>query len=198
MQLTSAQVKLKERAAELSRGLVRQRGIEIDKSGEYPWDVVEALKNERFMGMTIPKELGGQGLSFLDAVLVIEEMAKSCTVTARIVVESNMGAISTVMAYGRLAGTLMVFLKAGTTPMSLHWTESGNVLIMVIFGGIGTLLGPIIGATVFVFVRDEFTTRFQAWQFAFGLVFVLVVLAFPRGLVGIFNRIRMSPWRTHS
>jgi alkylation response protein AidB-like acyl-CoA dehydrogenase len=66
MQLTSAQVKLKERAAELSRGLVRQRGIEIDKSGEYPWDVVEALKNERFMGMTIPKELGGQGLSFLD------------------------------------------------------------------------------------------------------------------------------------
>ena len=99
---------------------------------------------------------------------------------------------------GLLAGTLMVFLKAGTTPMSLHWTESGNVLIMVIFGGIGTLLGPIIGATVFVFVRDEFTTRFQAWQFAFGLIFVLVVLAFPRGLVGIFNRIRMSPWRTHS
>lgn len=101
-------------------------------------------------------------------------------------------------AVAGLAGTLMVFLKAGTTPMSLHWTESGNVLIMVIFGGIGTLLGPIIGATVFVFVRDEFTTRFQAWQFAFGLVFVLVVLAFPRGLVGIFNRIRMSPWRTHS
>ena len=53
-----------------------------------------------FCGMTIPKALGGQGRSFLDAVLVIEEMAKSCTVTARIVVETNMGAISTVMAYG--------------------------------------------------------------------------------------------------
>jgi alkylation response protein AidB-like acyl-CoA dehydrogenase len=100
MQLSNDQMKLKDRAAELSRGLVRQRGIEIDKSGEYPWDVVAALKNERFMGMTIPKELGGQGLSFLDAVLVVEEMAKSCTVTARIVVEANMGAISTVMAYG--------------------------------------------------------------------------------------------------
>jgi branched-chain amino acid transport system permease protein len=97
-----------------------------------------------------------------------------------------------------LAGTLMVFLKAGTTPMSLHWTESGNVLIMVIFGGIGTLLGPIIGSAVFVFVRDEFTTRFHAWQFVFGLVFVVVVLAFPRGLVGIFSRIWISPWRTHS
>jgi branched-chain amino acid transport system permease protein len=89
-----------------------------------------------------------------------------------------------------LAGTLMVFLKAGTTPMTLHWTESGNVLIMVIFGGIGTLLGPIIGSTVFVFVRDEFTTRFQAWQFVFGLVFVAVVLLFPNGLVGILNRLR--------
>ena len=97
-----------------------------------------------------------------------------------------------------LAGTLMVFLKAGTTPMSLHWTESGNVLIMVIFGGIGTLVGPIIGSTVFVFVRDEFTTRFQAWQFVFGLVFVLVVLAFPRGLVGIFSRNWISPWSAHS
>ena len=61
---------------------------------------------------------------------------------------------------------------------------------MVIFGGIGTLLGPIIGSTVFVFVRDEFTTRFQAWQFVFGLVFVAVVLLFPNGLIGIVNRLR--------
>lgn len=93
-------------------------------------------------------------------------------------------------AVAALAGTLMVFLKAGTTPMSLHWTESGNVLVMTIFGGIGTLLGPIIGSTVFVFVRDEFTSRFQAWQFVFGLVFVVVVLVFPTGLVGLLNRLQ--------
>ena len=97
-----------------------------------------------------------------------------------------------------IAGTLMVFLKAGTTPMSLHWTESGNVLIMVIFGGVGTLLGPIVGSVAFVFVRDEFTTRFHAWQFVFGLVFVLVVLAFPTGLVDIFNRIWTLIWRPRS
>ena len=68
--------------------------------------------------MTIPAEYGGQGRSFLDAVLVIEEMAKCCTVTARIVVETNMGAISTVMAYGsdeqkRLAAGLVL---AGDKP----------------------------------------------------------------------------------
>ena len=100
MELTSRQLSLKERARALSNGLLRKRGAEIDQSREYPWDVVEALKAERFMGMTIPEQYGGQGLSFLDTVLVIEEMARACTVSARIVVEANMGAISTVMAYG--------------------------------------------------------------------------------------------------
>jgi branched-chain amino acid transport system permease protein len=93
-----------------------------------------------------------------------------------------------------VAGTLFVFLKAGTTPMVLHWSESGNVLAMAIFGGVGTLLGPVIGAVAFVFLRDEFTTRFQAWQFAFGLVFVLVVLLFPRGVAGVANQLRDRLW----
>jgi alkylation response protein AidB-like acyl-CoA dehydrogenase len=100
MDLSSQQVALKAKAAALSNGLIRKRAPQIDQSRDYPWDVVEALKAERFMGMTIPEEYGGQGRSFLDTVLVVEEMARSCTVSARIVVEANMGAISTVMAYG--------------------------------------------------------------------------------------------------
>src|SRR3546814_15682600 len=50
--------------------------------------------------MTIPIEYGGQGLGWLDAVLVTEEMSRACAVTGRIEVETNMGAISAVMAYG--------------------------------------------------------------------------------------------------
>ena len=50
--------------------------------------------------MTVPVDLGGPGHSFLDAVLVVEEMAKVCGVTGRIAVEANMGAISAVLAYG--------------------------------------------------------------------------------------------------
>jgi branched-chain amino acid transport system permease protein len=69
---------------------------------------------------------------------------------------------------------------------------------MTIFGGIGTLLGPIIGSIVFVFVRDEFTSRFQAWQFVFGLVFVVVVLLLPTGLVGLINRIQALCGRLRS
>lgn len=91
---------LQARARGFSQQVVRPRAAAIDRDEQYPWDIVKALNEAGFLGMTIPQEFGGQGRSFLDTVLVIEEMAKSCTVTARIVVEANMGAISTVMAYG--------------------------------------------------------------------------------------------------
>ena len=52
------------------------------------------------MGMTVPQEYGGPGMTYLDVVLVIEEIAKVCGVSARIVVEANMGAVGAVMKYG--------------------------------------------------------------------------------------------------
>jgi alkylation response protein AidB-like acyl-CoA dehydrogenase len=116
--LDPAQIALQARARELSQTVVRPRAADIDRQEQYPWDIVKALADAGFLGMTIPTAYGGQGRSFLDAVLVIEEMAKSCTVTARIVVETNMGAISTIMHYGseeqrRLAADLVL---AGDKP----------------------------------------------------------------------------------
>ena len=101
-------------------------------------------------------------------------------------------------AIAGVGGTLMVFMKAGTTPMSLYWIESGNVLIMAIFGGLGTLFGPVVGAVSFVFLRDALTTGFEVWQLAFGVVFVIVVLVFPSGLAGIVSRDWMLLWRARS
>jgi alkylation response protein AidB-like acyl-CoA dehydrogenase len=98
--LTADEIALRERARAFATGVARPRAAQIDRDEQYPWDIVKALTEAGFAGMTIPKSLGGQGRSFLDAVLVIEEMAKACTVTARIVVETNMGALSTIMAYG--------------------------------------------------------------------------------------------------
>jgi alkylation response protein AidB-like acyl-CoA dehydrogenase len=100
MDLTPDHVSLQQRAREVSRSVARPRAAQIDASGEYPWDVVAALKDAGFVGMTIPQAYGGQGRAFLDAVLATEQMAMSCTVTARVVVETNMGAISAVMIYG--------------------------------------------------------------------------------------------------
>jgi alkylation response protein AidB-like acyl-CoA dehydrogenase len=118
MDLTPDQLALQQRAREFSRHVAQPRAAQIDASGEYPWDLVTALKDAGFLGMTIPTAYGGQGRSFLDAVLVIEQMAMSCTVTARIAVETNMGAISAVMAYGseaqkKLAASLVL---AGDKP----------------------------------------------------------------------------------
>ena len=111
--LSPAERELQARARDFAVRIVRPRAAAIDAEGQYPWDIVKALAEEGFVGMTMPKAYGGQDRSFLDAVLVIEEMAKACTVTSRIVVETNMGAISTVMAYGseaqkKLAASLVL------------------------------------------------------------------------------------------
>jgi alkylation response protein AidB-like acyl-CoA dehydrogenase len=91
---------LAARARELVDAVIRPRAAEWDRTETYPWANVAALTEAGFMGMTVPAAYGGPGRSFADAVLVIEEMARACALTARIVVEANMGAISAIMAYG--------------------------------------------------------------------------------------------------
>lgn len=102
-QLTGPQRELQEAARDLARGHVASRAAEVDRSEAYPWDNVEQLVKAGFMGMTIPKEYGGRGLTYFDTVLVIEQMAKMCGVTGRIVVEGNMGGVGAIMAYGSRA-----------------------------------------------------------------------------------------------
>jgi 3-sulfinopropanoyl-CoA desulfinase len=100
LSLSATQKELQARARNLAETQIMPRAAEVDRSEKYPWDNVEALTRAGFMGMTIPQEYGGQGLTYLDAVLVVEEMARVCGVTGRIVVEANMGAIGAIMKYG--------------------------------------------------------------------------------------------------
>lgn len=80
--------------------VIAPRAAEVDRAEAYPWDNVAALRESGLLGYTIPREYGGAGGSFLDAVVIIEEMSRVCGVTGRIAVETNMGAISAVMQYG--------------------------------------------------------------------------------------------------
>ena len=98
--LSSEQRALQSRARALAEGPIAQRAAEVDRTEQYPWDNVGLLKDAKLIGMTIPPQYGGQGKSWLDAVLVIEALAAACAVTGRIAVETNMGAISAIMAYG--------------------------------------------------------------------------------------------------
>jgi alkylation response protein AidB-like acyl-CoA dehydrogenase len=124
--LTPHQISLQDSARELAQAEIQPRAAEVDRSEEYPWDNVKKLTAAGFMGMTIPKQYGGLGLTYIDAVLVIEQMAKVCGVTARIVVEANMGGVGAIMAYGsdaqkKLAAKLVL---AGDKP-AICITEPG-------------------------------------------------------------------------
>jgi 3-sulfinopropanoyl-CoA desulfinase len=111
--LSPEQLKLRAAARELAESQFARKAAEIDRTETYPFENVAALKAAGFMGYTIPKQYGGQGGSFFEASLIIEEMARVCGATGRITVEANMGAISAVMQYGtekqkRLAAELVL------------------------------------------------------------------------------------------
>ncbi len=100
MTLTQEQLALQAKARELAQTQFAPTAAATDATEAYPWDNIKKLNEAGFMGMTIPKAYGGQGLGYLETVLVIEEMAKACATMGRITVEANMGAIGAIMAYG--------------------------------------------------------------------------------------------------
>ena len=118
--LTPEQARLRDRARELAQEAAAQ-AAGTDRSEQYPWPMVARMQQAGFTGLTVPREWGGPGGSYFDAVLVIEEFSKACAVCGRIAVEANMGAIGAIMAYGteaqkKLAARLVL---AGDKPAIL-------------------------------------------------------------------------------
>jgi 3-sulfinopropanoyl-CoA desulfinase len=91
---------LQQTARRVAEAAIAPHAANVDRMETYPWDNVAVLRDAGLLGYTIPREYGGAGGSFLDAVVIIDEMARVCGVTGRIAVETNMGAISAVMQYG--------------------------------------------------------------------------------------------------
>ncbi|MFC2060297.1 acyl-CoA dehydrogenase family protein [Chloroflexota bacterium] len=98
--LTDDQQGIVNLARELAQKEFKRNAARWDQNAEYPHENVEKLVEMGFCGMTIPKRYGGQGRPIIDAILVVEEVAKACGITGRIIVETNMGAIGAIMAYG--------------------------------------------------------------------------------------------------
>lgn len=87
-----------------------------------------------------------------------------------------------------LAGSLSSLLNNFVDPRSLFWTQSGTFVIMCVMGGMRSFWGPLVGAAIFVALQDYLSSATPNWQSFVGLVFVIVVLFFPRGVMGIFRR----------
>ncbi|MDZ7695946.1 MAG: acyl-CoA dehydrogenase family protein [Deltaproteobacteria bacterium] len=98
--LTEDQEKIVQLIDEMGRKEFARRAARWDENHEYPWENLHMLRKAGMLGMTIPIEYGGQERPLIDAILAIETAAKYCGVTGRILVETNMGALGCVMAYG--------------------------------------------------------------------------------------------------
>jgi branched-chain amino acid transport system permease protein len=85
---------------------------------------------------------------------------------------------------GGLAGALLASLLMYVNPQMLHWTTSGDVIIMTLLGGAGTLWGPVAGVMIFEVLKEWLSGRTQYWYGLLGMVFILVTLYFPKGVLG--------------
>jgi len=89
-----------------------------------------------------------------------------------------------------LAGALYALLNNFADPRILRWDFSGDLVIMAVLGGMRSFWGPLLGAAIFVVLQDYLSSVTENWMSFIGLFFVLVVMFFPRGVLGILKRAR--------
>ena len=86
-----------------------------------------------------------------------------------------------------LAGALLANQTEYVSPGMLHWTLSGELMVMVLLGGLGTLFGPVVGAAIFLMLEEFLGIYTEHWMVYMGPVLILVVLFAPRGLYGLIT-----------
>ncbi|MEK7385742.1 MAG: branched-chain amino acid ABC transporter permease [candidate division NC10 bacterium] len=94
-----------------------------------------------------------------------------------------------------LAGAIYPIRAAFATPDLMLWTESGEFIISVMIGGLGTLVGPIIGGVFFTLLRDKVSSYVDWYFIVIGVVLIVIVLFLPKGLLGLRRALRFGRWR---
>ena len=87
-------------------------------------------------------------------------------------------------AMGGLAGVLLANQTLFLSPSIMHWTRSGEIMMMVILGGMGTLCGPVAGAAVYLVLENLLSGLTSHWQAILGPVLVVIVLFRKGGILG--------------
>ena len=87
-----------------------------------------------------------------------------------------------------VAGLLLANLTKFTSPAYMAWTLSGDLIVMVMLGGIATVLGPLVGATAFILLETVLSDYTQHWMLILGPAIVLIALLARRGLYGLLVR----------
>jgi branched-chain amino acid transport system permease protein len=97
-------------------------------------------------------------------------------------------------ALAGLAGAVFAFSKGSISPSAISISQSTDGLVMVLLGGLETLTGPVVGAAIFTWLRDTLARETDFWRAALGLLILLIVVAFPQGLVGGLKAL-VARWR---
>lgn len=89
--------------------------------------------------------------------------------------------------FGAVGGALLTIPTGLADPLLAYWTHSGNLVFMMLLGGFANFFGPLLGAFVFIFLQDQVMSLTEYWRFVFGAILAVVVIFFPRGLMGLFE-----------
>jgi branched-chain amino acid transport system permease protein len=89
--------------------------------------------------------------------------------------------------FGAVGGTVLAVPTGLADPLLAHWTHSGNLVFMLLLGGFDHFLGPVLGALVFIGLQDFVMSVTPYWRFVFGAILAVVVVFFPRGLMGLIG-----------
>jgi branched-chain amino acid transport system permease protein len=95
-------------------------------------------------------------------------------------------------AFAGLAGGLYAIFNSFISPDAVYWTASGDILIMTMLGGAGTLIGPAIGAGIFLLMKNVVSSYSENWLAIIGVTFICCVLFFPGGIWGTLRQVN---WR---
>jgi branched-chain amino acid transport system permease protein len=95
-------------------------------------------------------------------------------------------------AFTGLAGVLYSMLYWIMPIDAVHWLNSGYIVFMVLIGGTSSLFGPVMGAAIFIWLQDFFSTIWARWPLLFGLVVVAVVMFLQGGITELFERVARS------
>jgi branched-chain amino acid transport system permease protein len=87
--------------------------------------------------------------------------------------------------YGGVGGALVAVPTEVADPLLAYWTQSGTLIFMLLLGGFTNFFGPIVGAFAYILLRDQLMSLTQYWRFVLGAILAVLVIAVPRGLMGL-------------
>jgi branched-chain amino acid transport system permease protein len=93
-------------------------------------------------------------------------------------------------AVAGLAGGIYAIFNGFISPDAVYWGASGDILIMVMLGGTGTLIGPALGSGIFLLMKNLVSTYSTHWMLIIGVVFIACVLYFPGGVWGTLRQLQ--------